>query len=217
MKTTMTCLGAFALLLLTLPPAVQAHEPAIVSLQQMFTFKGEEAGVVVDPQEPVIPGFSRLVRHADRVYMSISTRNLPAGAYTSWWILYNSPENCQNPAGVGGAECNEPDLGNPDVNGSAVWAIGDLVGPDGVGHFSACLGMGLDDFEGFVLFGNGLQNPQGAEIHVVVKLHGPVDVSDPLLLGQQLTTLPGTSPPCNPANPLPDQCPDPQITIMPAP
>lgn len=181
------------------------------STRPVFTFQ-DDTGNLLDTQTEVPFSDSELVRtNEDSVCISVDTNSLPPGAYSNWWVIFNNWENCANPLPVGGARCSEPDLFNPDVNPTALWASGGIVGPDGEAHFSACLNAG--EAPGLVIFGDGLQNVQGAEIHYILKNHGPVSSNDPLLLGEQLTTLSGTEPPCEPTKELPFQCPDPQLVI----
>ena len=71
-----------------------------------------------------------LVRTADGIAMSIDTRELPIGAYTNWWLVFNNPGACDG-------ECDFSDRGNPLVQAGGFYATGGIVGPDGRGHFSA--------------------------------------------------------------------------------
>jgi hypothetical protein len=191
--------------------AASVSAQVTTSTRPVFTFQ-DDAGNLLDTQTEVPFSDSELVRtNEDSVCISVDTNSLPPGAYTAWWIVFNNPENCENPAPVGRARCGEPDLFFAEPNGAALWANGGIVGPDGEAHFSACLTPG--EAPGFVVFGPGLVNVQGAEIHYVIKNHGPVPADDPLLLGQLLTTLSGTEPTCDPTKELPFQCPDPQLVI----
>jgi hypothetical protein len=142
-----------------------------------------------------VPGAkSRLFRSDDEICMNISTKALPEGAYTIWWIVFNNPEQCTSPAPVGGARCGSGDqLLNTPVNYSAVWATGGLVGPDGVGYFNACLKENtlpappqLPDVDGA-----GLMDAQGAEIHLAVRYHCEAESGTPALLGDQITRFGG--------------------------
>jgi hypothetical protein len=143
----------------------------------------------------VVPGSeSALFRSDDEICMNINTRMLPEGAYTVWWFVFNSPEHCTSPVPVGGARCGPDDaLPNTPVNFSAVWATGGIVGPDGVGYFSACLEENTlpappqsQDVDGA-----GLADAQGAEIHLVVRLHCAAEYGTPALLGEQITRFGG--------------------------
>ena len=122
---------------------------------------------------------SRLVRHNDEICMNIDTRGLPEGPHTIWWIIFNNPEQCTSPGPVGGARCGG------DVEDAFLWATGGIVGPDGVGYFSACLAENPDPG------GPGLTDAQGAEVHLVVRSHGAAEYGNLALLGAQLTMFGG--------------------------
>ena len=91
---------------------------------------------------PQTRGSSDLVRTVENVSMNIDTTDLPIGAYSVWWVIFN------NPAGCSDGECGEnyglPPPSTPEAEVSAVWATGGIVGPDRGGHFSARLGVGKD-------------------------------------------------------------------------
>jgi hypothetical protein len=145
------------------------------STSKLWTFADTEA----------VPGArSRLFRSDDKICMDINT-TLPEGAYTNWWFIFNSPENCEFPAAVGGAKCGFGDLANAAEN-SAWWATGGIVGPDMVGHFSACLGENMDP-PGQDFGGPGLTDAQGAEIHLIVRYHCEAKYGDSETLGEQIT------------------------------
>jgi len=132
-----------------------------------------------------------LLRTHNNVRMTIKTLGLdPHDTYTIWWVVFNNPEACDNPTEISG--CSEPDLFIPTVNASMLYAAGNVVGGNGKGNFagslregdlSGCqapwdafnLGMLDEDLEGvlFDLCGNGLEDTQAAEIHLVVRTHGP--------------------------------------------
>jgi hypothetical protein len=140
--------------------------------------------------EAVPDARSRLVRRNNEICMDISTSALPEGAYTIWWFVFNNPEHCTSPAPVGGARCGgDDDFANPAVNVSGLWSTGNIVGPDGIGHFSACLAE--NTFPGQELGGPGLTDAQGAEIHLVVRSHCAAEYGRPARLGAQLTLFGG--------------------------
>jgi len=112
-----------------------------------------------------VPGASStLVRTKDAITMTIHTSELdPGAAYTVWWIIFNNPDNC-----VGG--CGPDDLMRAGVDGSVLWATAHVIGNNGVGNFAAHLEE--DNPPGFVIFGPGLQDAEGAEAHFFVRTHG---------------------------------------------
>lgn len=165
-------------------PPVYA-EPRKHSTSKLWTLADTEA----------VPGArSRLLRSDDNICMNINTRTLPEGAYTVWWFVFNSPEHCTSPAPVGGARCGPGDhLLNTPVNFSAVWATGGIVGPHGVGYFSACLEENeLPDLpQKQDVDGAGLADARGAEIHLNVRFHCAGEYGTPALLGEQITRFGG--------------------------
>lgn len=99
-------------------------------------------------------------------------------AVTLWIIIFNNPGECATPYACG----DDADFGNPDVMPDALYGAGNIVdssevvsfgfhrkGGDNSGSIADLFGMPTDDGEPF-----GLRNPRGAEIHYVVRLHGPM-------------------------------------------
>jgi len=123
---------------------------------------------------------SKLVRTKKTITMTIHTNSLlPGGAYTNWWVLFNRPSACAaNPCSLG-------DLGTPAVGASVVFATGHVVGGNGVGNFAAYITEG--DTSG-ALFGPGLLDARGAEVHWIVRSHGP---AIPALIHEQISTVGG--------------------------
>jgi hypothetical protein len=113
---------------------------------------------------------------------------LPPGAYTNWWVIINNPEECTN------GQCDVEDVFfNPATNSSVFWATGSIVQSNGIGNFSARVNVGeLPSGPDQVPLPGppGLVDPEGAEIHIIVKYHGPAS-SDPDELYQQTHTLTG--------------------------
>ena len=182
----------------------------------VFDFQ-DHGGVIV--MNPKTRGTSDLVRSVDGISINIDTSDLPVGAYTTWWIIFNDPSGCSDGA------CGENDVlpppGTTAAKVSVLWATGGIVGPDRMGHFSASLGVGADAAPGQLLFGDGLTNPMGAEVHMAVRYHGPVRWDDPTLFHDQLYSVAGF---CTPRSSLgmgtdlmAFDCFDPQATIHLAP
>lgn len=127
----------------------------------------------VDPPhalgDPVEGANARLVRGPTGVSAEVRTRDLDPGAYTVWWIVWNDPSVCAD-------GCGEDDLG---AAGNFVgFATGGIVGASRVGGFGARLGVGEEGVPGETLLisnnGEGLTNPAGAEVHLIIHYHGPV-------------------------------------------
>lgn len=122
---------------------------------------------------------AQLVRGPDGVSMHVTTTGLEAGsAYTVWWIVFNHPEFCDNPI-EGLTSCGEADLFSDDVGASVLYAAGHVVGASGQASFADGLKVGdlsgcQEPFAGFGICRDGLTNPSGAEIHLVIRSHDDV-------------------------------------------
>ena len=119
-------------------------------------------------------GRSTLVRHDDSISMHLHTSELESGtAVTIWWVIFNNPEKCTHPEGP--FRCGPNDLqikgGNRNVGSSVLYAAGHAIGTSGRSGFGATLDKGIT--EG-ALFGPGLTNPHRADVHLVVRSHGPL-------------------------------------------
>jgi len=122
----------------------------------------------------VTVGRSMLIRSADGFRARITTGGVEAGdAYTVWAVVFNSPENC-----VDG--CGSDDLANPDAEAYS------LLGTGGVARSTVA------NFGVRIAAGDQLTDPLGAEIHFVVRSHGP---AIPGMVEEQTTTLNGGCPP----------------------
>lgn len=112
----------------------------------------------------------------------------PGHAVTLWIVIFNHPENCSNP--MGDFMCGSADLihagGDPSVEGGLVGGGGHVIGPDGEFHAGTYLAVG--DMSNISQGAPGLTNPLGAEVHLVIRDHGPVN---PETLEDQLTTFGG--------------------------
>lgn len=151
-------------------PMVEAEQGlAEISTAEVLTFAHETA---------VRGAWSQLIRTDNGVAMSLRTFDLdPGGAYTVWWVIFNTPQGC-SPADDGMPVCGEDDIfdargrvsPNPDATISVTWAASNVISDDGFGNFSGWLQKG--QAMGEVLFGPGLVDPRGAEVHLVVRSHG---------------------------------------------
>lgn len=141
----------------------------------------------------VIPAAGSTVsRNNDGAYWNISTSSLPVGEVVTLWIaFFNNPSACDQTV----PGCAPSDLANPKVNGSLQYAGGAIVGINGRADFSGFLAVG-DNTQPFYLFPTmpnpapGLVNTKGAEIHLVMRKHGPASV-DPTTLQAQLSGFTG--------------------------
>lgn len=161
-------MGAFAAVLALatgLAPSAQSA-PAATSTSDVWRFSDGST---------VAGASSTLVRTDRGVSASLKTSGLPAGdAVTMWWVIFNNPEHCDgDPSSP--FNCAEPDLFNEDVAASVQYAAGHVVGADG--RFGAGAHLSEGDTTGCV-FGEGflcagLIDARAAEIHLVVRSHGP--------------------------------------------
>lgn len=117
---------------------------------------------------------SVLVHGPDFVAVTLRTSGLePLAPYTIWWVIFNEPQNCYE-------ACDLDDLFNPDgtmnINPDADIAIlygdGLLTDDAGAAAFSAVLFEGAP--LGEVVYGPGLVDARTAEVHIVVRSHGPL-------------------------------------------
>ncbi|MEN8125994.1 MAG: hypothetical protein ABFR32_12800 [Bacteroidota bacterium] len=119
-------------------------------------------------------GTSTLHRNENGITVNFKTDGLTPGyAYTLWWVIWNNPENCTVPGA-----CTDADFANADlVNVEVLFAAGHVVGNNGIGNFSAHLNLNDDSESINALFGlpsaGGLLNAQKAEVHLVLRSHGP--------------------------------------------
>ena len=197
--------------LLALTGAAMAQDDDAPPVQYSSVHRFPDAAVVED-------GEARLVRFENGVTMMISTNGLTEGdVYTAWWVVFNEPENCSD--GVCGEDdifvvedgiIPRDDAGNRAMNfdgiGTAniavIHASGQYV-DDGSLAVSASLGEG--DVPG-ILFGPGLLDAEIAEIHLVLRSHGPADAE---LFADQISTFGGG---CEPMDALP--CDDQQFAMF---
>ena len=187
---------------------------AMVEVLELSAFQpaGDHGGGVLTPgtmYPPTHSSSSKLVRHMDWLQFSIHTSGLPPGAYTVWWVIVNDPSECS------ATPCTILDIVfNPDTEAAVFWATGGIVLENGIGNFSDRTHVGElpgGDGQIFQPGPGGLQNPMGAEVHLIVKYHGPAS-DDPEVLYEQTHTLLGS---CDSgANAQPNgQCFDPQAAV----
>jgi hypothetical protein len=129
-------------------------------------------------------GDSTLIRTERGVTVTLRTTGLERGPHTMWWVIWNNPQAC------GEDGCNDMDFGNPAIDVDIGYAAGVVAGESGRGSFTARLQEGRPQ-SGFptefgITSGSGLIDAQGAEIHLVVRSHGP---RIPGLVGEMTRTF----------------------------
>ncbi len=120
-----------------------------------------------------VTGRSRLLRLHFGVLATVRTSGLEPGTATSlWMVVFNAPENCSD------GECGADDLRDPAVRADLVWVDGAVVGRSGRARYRTFVREGdttgsiAEPFLG--LPGLGVEDTHAAEIHFVVRTHGPV-------------------------------------------
>jgi hypothetical protein len=134
----------------------------------VYTFPG-------GPDQLLIEGASaHMVRTKNGVNFRVDTNSLlPGHAYTLWVVIFNEPGECLTAPDT----CTPPDLFNPAAKPDMLYGAGTIVGGSGRATFAGRTRVG--DVSGSVqapvgLLSNGLIDPFGAEVHLVVHDHGPV-------------------------------------------
>lgn len=132
-------------------------------------------------REPGPDDHSVLVRWSNRVYVEIETSGLDAStAYTVWAVVFNRPQYCATtPCGLGDLPVSPGH--DPRVQASVAYVTGGFSGADGTLLQEAQLYRARNGVKPTqTLFGPGLLNSDRAEIHFVLRGHGP-DPGNPLL------------------------------------
>jgi hypothetical protein len=131
-----------------------------------------------------------LERDGDELWFRIRSRDLaPGNAYTVWAVVWNDPSECTDPIPGTGSLCGEGDLGNAAAGSTVMWSgLGGVANAGGNLHLRGHLEEG--DPPGEVFFGPGLTDAAHAEVHFIVRCHGPAS-DDPEVLEAQITTFDG--------------------------
>ncbi|MEM7226541.1 MAG: hypothetical protein AAF495_26455 [Pseudomonadota bacterium] len=171
---------------------------------------------------PALVGGGLLDRNRRTVRATISVTGLSqlSAPYTAWWVVFNNPEAC-----TGGAACGPSDLLNAAADVVVFHATGFFSDANGAANFTARLVSGQLP-EGTDVFLNGedgiglrKRNGLGAEIHVVVRGHGPAPVPNDGAAGfttaDQISLFNGGC--VGAVGDPPDACEDEQVFIFPAP
>lgn len=168
--------------------ACAALAGATVAQGSLNLARGSSAPVLSLADGTVVEGASaRLLRGLDWLAADVVTSELEAdGTYTVWWVLFNNPSGCSPlPDDPARPVCDEDDIfgedgaldPNPRARVSLAWGGGNVADGDGRAVFNALLRAG--EAPGEVLVGSGLERENGlrAEVHVVLRGHGPADAA----------------------------------------
>jgi len=144
----------------------------------------------IEPFAPIPGASSTLHRNAHGITASMTTHGLQAeSAYTFWWVVFNNPEYCA------GVPCSPDDLGNADVAGGVFGGSGQVTDAFGRAHFQAHVfkgdepGLERPFFNPEGGLNAGLMDPFKAEVHMVVRSHGPAAAYFPDELEAALSTF----------------------------
>lgn len=111
-------------------------------------------------------GSAMLMRNDEGIFATLSTDGLEDGhVYTLWVVMINNPEACA------ASPCTPPEiLGmSDDLQSEVTWGDGIIISDEGRAEFTTYVPAG-DVQEPW--FGNGLTNPTGAEVHLIINDHG---------------------------------------------
>jgi hypothetical protein len=136
----------------------------------------ESLSEVLDSDELTVTGMSKLIRTDTGVNLTLVTSGLEPGAYTCWFAVFNHPENCGDPAGCG----INPDDFLPASEGGTTgfgftYATGHVVDRSGKAVFAANLNEGTVLLNDFLDLDEVFQDARAAEIHLIVRYHGPAE------------------------------------------
>ena len=103
----------------------------------------------------------------------------PDAAYSIWAAIFNFPQFCIVPYMCSSADIGSEDR-DPRVRPSVIWAGGFVADSYGNASTSMQLLPGKTEREVFAGGDYGLLNPRKAEIHFVLRTHGPAGVAGPV-------------------------------------
>lgn len=141
------------------PDALQPSFAAVHSTSDVFTFAND-----------LVDGWSKVTRNTRGASLTIHTSDLvPGNAYTVWVVIFNEPAGCED-------GCDGDDLFNPAAVVDVVYLAGGVVGGQGTSTFSGHRAAGDNSNSLFAALGApapGLIDPMAAEMHLIVRDHGP--------------------------------------------
>lgn len=155
-----------AALLATVTLALSVGGPGAASAQEGFTTDRATLFTPADcTSNCIVAGDSSIIRSGDVVTYSVRARHLDRSrAYVLWAFVFNAPEACVS------SPCGNADLGDP-ATGPSLFRLSGGSSDD----FGNVLLSGLindRDQAASAVFGAGLTNPAGAEMHFVLRDHG---------------------------------------------
>lgn len=138
--------------------------------------------------------FSRsfIKRTENKVCINANVKGLDGEAYSGWVFIFNDPENCDSGIDEIGSMCSQTDLANPNVSATGMWGLGLIAGDKERAYIDKCFEIG--ETTHFVMGAGdklGLTDPMNAEVHILLRNHGPAAFEDSELLGKQLNSYRG--------------------------
>lgn len=140
--------------------------------------------------------YSHLIRTDNGIFGKFHSPAMnPKEVYTLWMVVFENPEYCSDGncgsddiSDKNGQRIVNPDgsIGTPGVNVSAMWISGTIS--DKYGNGTIRINVEEGQSPGEVLYGPGLTDASGSEIHFIIRTHGAV-LEDQI--EAQLSTLKG--------------------------
>lgn len=152
-----------------------AGAPVIVDVAAIGEFPGSNSG---------ISGEAVLTRTKDGLSVDQDVEGLtPGNAYSVWWALFENPRGCDGP-------CDPTDLGIRQAQATLVNGGGFVAAGTTQFYSSDLARHDVGGRQVWVGDPSGVDNPYGAEVHVVLRSHGPA-VMDPADQAVQTSTFNG--------------------------
>ncbi len=163
--------GGFILALLSpyAGPDTAAASTSTVT-KQTIPVKSLQDGHVIEGSN------AKLQRRSGSLKVKVKTRELHSGETVDvLWAVFNDPSACTEGNPVTGSPCGPNDLPNDATGATLQFAAGGTVDEDGEFKISASIAVGDTSgcLEGFPCR-EGVTNPLGAEVHVVIVQDGTV-------------------------------------------
>ncbi len=173
---------------------------ALTSAAPVDAAAGKQHSTVYEFEDMDEVGHATLHRNASGVTMNIKTGvsgelfdfDTPLGvdwkvgdATTVWFVVFNDPGACED--GCGEDEVLAAIFGNNFAKVGVHYGAGHVAGSS---RFNASARLNEGDMSG-VLFGMGLMDAMAAEVHLVVRSHGPASTLSGPELAAALHTVDG--------------------------
>lgn len=202
-KTTMKKLTTWSLMLTLMITISCTSEDSLISnpdnamdpsndVESISNARAAASGVSVPVFNAVMPGevgTATIKKNNKGFTVKFAVSDLIQGhTYTLWCVAWNLPENCTTPN-----QCSDVDFAIAgDVEVEVMYIAGHLVGKSGKGNFSGHLNEWDDSGSTNAFFGlpgfGGLQDVDLAELHFVLRSHGP---AIPGLVNEQINSYEG--------------------------